>query len=178
MKLPFGKKVTLGSFYVLKHNRSLSSKEAKALRKAEGLPPEIIKALDRRSLPYIKVSTMSESWSVEFVAGMCMYDAIDEIEVAVDGEGVYTYYGEAYQTMGNIINGWLAYTSTVGDAQYQADVVKAMQSYLKRAADKEKAPLSKEENEKAVEEAASYEGRLRTLKEMSKSVNIKTTGND
>ena len=116
MKLPFGKKVMLGSFYVLKHSRSLSAKEAKALRKAEGLPSEIIKALDRRSLPYIKVSSVSESWSVEFVAGMCMYDAIDEIDVAIDGEGIYTYYGEAYKTMGNIINGWMSYTSTVGDA--------------------------------------------------------------
>ena len=95
MKLPFGKKVMLGSFYVLKHSRSLSAKEAKALRNAEGLPPEIIKALDRRSLPYIKVSSVSESWSVEFVAGMCMYDAIDVFVVATAGAGIYTYYGEA-----------------------------------------------------------------------------------
>ena len=168
MKLPFGKKVMLGSFYVLKHSRSLSAKEAKALRKAEGLPPEIIKALDRRSLPYIKVSSVSESWSVEFVAGMCMYDAIDEIDVAIDGEGIYTYYGEAYKTIGNIINGWMAYTSTVGDVEYQADVVKAMQAYLKRAAEKGKEPLTREESEKAVEEAASVEERIRTLGEMGK----------
>lgn len=168
MKLPFGKKVMLGSFYVLKRSRSLSANEAKALRKAEGLPPEIIKALDRRSLPYIKVSSVSESWSIEFVAGMCMYDAIDEIDVAIDGEGIYTYYGEAYKTMGNIINGWMAYTSTVGDVEYQADVVKAMQAYLKRAAENGKEPLSREESEKAVEESSSVEERIRTLGEMAK----------
>lgn len=167
MELPFGKKVMLGGFYILKHNKALSSAELKKLRKASGIPADIQKHLDRKALPYITVSTLTDSWRMEFVIGMGVYEAIDEIPVAVDSEGIYTYYGEARTTFGNIINGWFAYTSTVGDAEYQGTVIKAMQDYIKRASEKEKEPLSDEENEKAADEELACDEHKETLKSMS-----------
>lgn len=167
MKLPFGKKVMLGGFYVLKHTKALSSAEVKKLRNAKGIPADVQKHLERKALPYITVSTLTNSWRIEFVIGMGVYEAIDEIPVAIDGEGVYTYYGNARTNLGNIINGWFAYTSTAGDEQYQGDVIKAMQDYLARSSEANKEPLSDEENEKVLEEELGKENHKATLKSMS-----------
>lgn len=166
MKLPFGKKVMLGGFYVLKHTKALSSAEVKKLRNAKGIPADVQKHLERKALPYITVSTLTDSWRIEFVIGMGVYEAIDEMPVAVDGEGVYTYYGNARTNLGNIINGWFAYTSTVGDEQYLGDVIKAMQDYLARSSEANKEPLSDEENEKVLEEELGKENHKATLKSM------------
>ena len=167
MKLPFGKKVMLGGFYVLKHTKSLTSAELKKLRKASNIPADVQKHLDRKSLPYITISTMSDSWRIEFVIGTGMYEAIDELPVAVDSEGVYTYYGNARVNFGNIVNGWFAYTGTVGDAEYQAAVVNAMQDYLKRASEKGKDTLGEEENGKVMDDELEREEHKSLLKSMS-----------
>lgn len=170
MKLPFGKKVMLGGFYVLKHTKALTSSELKKLRKANNIPADVQKHLDRKSLPYITISTMSDSWRIEFVIGTGMYEAIDEIPVAVDSEGVYTYYGNARVNLGNIVNGWFAYTGTVGDEEYQAAVINAMQDYLKRASEKEKEPLSDEENEKVLNEELEREEHKSMLGSMAEEL--------
>lgn len=167
MELPFGKKVMCGSFYVLKHTKALSSKELKKLRKAQGIPDDVQKHLSRGVLPYITISTVTDSWRIEFVIGLTMFNAINEIPVAVDSEGNYTYYGNGYKNLGNIINGWFAYTSTVGDAEYQATVIKAMQDYLNRMAEKNKAPLSEEENKKVLDEVEAQEKHKEVLIKMS-----------
>lgn len=147
----------LGGFYVYKHTKGLSSKELKKMRKAQGIPDDVQKHLSRGVLPYITIGTVSDSWRIEFVIGMTMYNAIDEVPVAVDAAGNLCYYGNGYQNLGNIINGWFAYTSTVGDAEYQATVIKAMQDYLNRMVEKNKEPLSEEENKKALDEAEAQE---------------------
>lgn len=170
MRLPFGKKVLLGNFYVLKHTKALTSAELKKLRKATGIPADVQKHLERKALPYITISTITDSWRIEFMIGMGMYEAIDEIPVAVDSEGIYTYYGNARVNLGNIVNGWFAYTSTVGDEEYQGSVIKSMQDYLKRASDKGKYPLSKEENEKVLDAELEKEEHKETLKSMSQDL--------
>lgn len=170
MELPFGKKVMIGGFYVWKHVKALPSKELKKLRKAQGIPKEVQKHLSRGVLPYITIGTITDSWRIEFIVGTMMYNAIDEIPLLIDGAGNPCYYGNGYKNLGNIINGWFAYTATVGDAEYQATVIKAMQDYLKRMAEKNKAPLSKEENEKAIDEAMAQEKHKNVLLEMSDQI--------
>lgn len=170
MQLPFGKRVTCGSYYVWKHTKALSAKELKALRKAQGIPKEIQKQLSRGAMPYITVGTITDSWRIEFCAGMTMYNAIDEIPVAVDAAGNVCYYGNGYQNLGNIINGWFAYTSTVGDEEYQEDVIKAMQDYLERMSEKNKAPLEKEENEKVLQDEEDSEKHKAVLVNMSNDI--------
>lgn len=152
MELPFGRRVMCGNFYVLKHVKALDKKTLKKLRTAQGIPADVQKHLKRGVLPYITVGTVSDSWRIEFAVGLTMYKAIDEIPVAVDNEGVYTYWGNARVNLGNLINGWFTYTATVGDEEYQATVIKAMQDCLARMSKKNAEPLSEEENEKVMEE--------------------------
>ena len=170
MELPFGKRVMCGNYYVLKHTKSLTKKEIEKLRNAQNIPNDVRKYLTRGVLPVITVSTVTDSWRIEFVAGMGVYEAIAEIPIAMDSEGNYTYYGAGYTNLGNIINGWYAYTSTVGDEEYQADVIKAMQSYLSRMAEKNKEPLPAEETKEVMDNEASKESASQTLKEMSEEV--------
>lgn len=159
-----------GNFYVQKHTRALGSKELKKLRKAQGIPEDIQKHLSRGALPYITIGTVTDSWKIQFVIGMTTYEAIDEIPVAVDGDGNYTYYGNGRINLGNIINGWFAYTSTVGDDQYQAEVIKAMQGYLDRMSKDNSKPLSKEETEEVLQETEDTEKHKAVLINMSHEV--------
>lgn len=170
MQLPFGKKVQCGNFYVQKHTRALSGKELKKLRSAAGIPADVQKHLSRGVLPYITVGTVTDSWRISFACGMMTYNAIDEIPVAVDGAGNYTYYGTGYQNLGNIINGWFAYTSTAGDTEYQATVIKAMQDYLDRMSEKNAGPLPEEENEKVLDETEKAEKHKATIRDMAKEI--------
>ncbi len=163
MKLPFEKKVLCGNYYVIKRNKRLSSKEAEKLRTLNGIPSEIQKTLARHSLPYISVGTVSGSWKIEFVAGMSMYNALDEIPVALGSDGLLTYYGDGYRMLGGIFNGWMAYTSTVGDAKYQDEVMKAMRDYVDRASVAGSGSLPSEDNAKILDDAVLTEDSRRTL---------------
>lgn len=157
MELPFGRRVMCGNFYVLKHMKALDKKTLKSLRSAQGIPADVQKYLKRGTLPYITVGTVSDSWRIEFAVGLTMYKAIDEIPVAVDNEGVCTYWGNARVNLGNLINGWFAYTSTAGDTEYQASVIKALQDYLARMSEKNAEPLSEEETVRVLEEIEKQE---------------------
>lgn len=170
MQLPFGKRAQCGNFYVLKHVRALSGKELRSYRSSAGIPQDVQKHLQRGVLPFITIGTVSDSWKIEFACGLDIYRAIDEIPVAVDGEGNVTYYGPAYVNLGNIINGWFAYTSTVGDAEYQATVIKAMQDYLERMGKKNGEPLSDKDNEALMSEIESTEKHKETLFNISNQI--------
>lgn len=177
MELPFGKRVPIGGFYVLKRSRALSSKELKKLRSAQGIPDDVQKHLGRGTLPYITVGTITDSWRIEFCCGMMVFNAINEIPVAIDADGNLSYYGTGYRNLGNIINGWFAYTSTVGDEQYQAECIKAMQDYLNRMSEKNKEPLSAEENEKILDELEATGKHKNALIEMSSVIKEDSDGN-
>lgn len=174
MELPFGKRVMCGNYYVLKHTKSLTKKELEKLRNLQNIPNDVRSHLQRGALPVITVSTITDSWRIEFVVGMGVYEAINEIPIAMDSDGNYTYYGTGYTNLGNLINGWYAYTSTVGDEEYQADVIKALQNYLSRMSEKNKAPLPAEETEEVLKDEAEKEEAVQTLKDMSKEVESET----
>lgn len=169
MKLPFGKKVMCGNYYVLKHIRTLSRSEARKLRR-DGLPAGVKRYLENSGLPYITVGTVSQSWKVDFVAGFGPFAAIDEIPVAFDEDNNYTYYGDYYKALGNIISSWFCYTSTVGDEEYQKDIINAMTSYLDRNSEKEKEPLDELEDKKTIDEIYDTENNMRTLLDMADKI--------
>ena len=61
-KIPFGKKLRAGNFYVLKHTKSILGSELKRWRTAKCIPAEIQRTMGRVGLPNIKVSTIGENW--------------------------------------------------------------------------------------------------------------------
>lgn len=131
--MEFGKKVRVGNFYMLKYSKSLSKKELSALRKLKDIPTGAREMLSRGSLPYIKVSTVTDSWSVEFVVGMGMFNALDELEVVHDGDGVYQLYGTAEKNAHAMFVAMLADTTTIGDTEYNIAKQKLLSEYVERA---------------------------------------------
>lgn len=131
--MEFGKKVKVGNFYLLKYSKSLSSKELSKLRDAADVPAEVRKYLSRGSLPYIKVSTVTDSWSVEFVMGMNMFNVLDGVKVVHDGEGVYQLYGTEERNVHALLVGMFADTTTLGDIEYNVAKQKLLSEYVDRA---------------------------------------------
>lgn len=184
MKLDFGVKVHVGNFYFLKYSKSLSKKELSVLRKALNIPQEIQKHLQRGSLPYIKVSTVTNSWSVDFVCGTTMYEALDALNIVMDDDGVRQLYGVEAKNTQAIFVAMLADTTTVGDYEYQVAKQKLLTEYLDRAGkklnEKQNAGKSEEELNKESDEAAQEvlenETNAQTIEDMGE--HIKKEEND
>lgn len=163
MPIPFGKRVKCGNYVIEKHTRALGKKELKKLRDAQGIPPEVQKELSRGALPYITVSTLAGSWKIEWVVGMSMFNAIDEIPVMHDDKGNYEVLTGFENDTNMLFNFWACATATVGDETFQSDVIKAMQEYLKRQSEKNKEPLPADEAEKVLDEEEKKESHAAML---------------
>ena len=157
MKLEFGKPVMVGNYTITKITKSLSRKQVKELRRASGIPEDIQRQLERASLPFIKVQTSSGSWGVEFVMGTSMYDALDDVKVVVDSDGVRQLCGVEKRNVEAMFVAMLADTTTVGDYEYNVAKQKLLQEYLDRATRKkmeEEAKKDSAESQRESEEAA------------------------
>ena len=172
MELPFGKKISVGPFTVLKYSKSLSKKEVKELRDAANIPTDVRKHLQRGSLPFIKVETVSGSWSVEWIIGQTMYDAINKIPLACDADGNPLYFGNGFKNLHAIFNAMFADTCTVGDFEYQQAKQKLLVDYLNRASavQKEQTEEEKKESEEALEDVYQAEQHKAMILEMGKEV--------
>lgn len=159
MKLEFGKKVSVGNYSILKYSKNLSKSEIKKLRESEKAPKDTWVYLSRGTLPFIKVSTVSGSWSVEFVIGTTMYEALDRLHVVMDNEGNRLLYGVEKKNTEAIFVSMLADTTTVGDYEYQVAKMKLLSEYLERASKKrnEEQDAGKSEEAIANENAAILE---------------------
>ena len=151
MKIEFGVPVHVGNYVIKKYNRSLGRKELAELRRISGIPADVAKSLERGRLPYIKVSTASGSWGVEFVIGTSMYEALDNLNVVFDDEGRRQLCGVEARNAEAMFVGMLADTTTVGDFEYQVAKQKLLHEYLDRAskARNAKADEGKTEEQKA-----------------------------
>ena len=172
--MEFGKKVRVGNYQILKFTKSLPKAEVKKLRDMVNIPLDVRPYLQRSSLPYIKVSTVSGSWAVEFVIGTTMYDALDNLHVVHDAEGNHQLMGvEAHNTEA-IFVGMFADTTTVGDFEYMVAKQKLLSEYLDRASkklnEKQAAGKSdeelKEESEKAAQEVLDKDKHASTIIDM------------
>ena len=167
MKLEFGRPVAVGNYTVTKINRTLSGKQVKALRMQSNVPAEAAKWLERAKLPYIRVSTSSGSWSVEFVIGTTMYNAIDSMNVVMDADGNRMAYGIEGKNMEAMFVAMFADTTVVGDFEYQVAKQKLLHEYLDRAS---KARNAKEDEGKSEEQVAK-ENEEATLEVLDSSEN-------
>jgi hypothetical protein len=165
--LEFGKIYRAGNFTIKKFTRTLTSKQMQELRDNMNTPREVQKKLQRNGLPFIKASTVSGSWSVEWVFGMSFFQAIDEMPVNENGE----FYGTSLDNLTRILTCMFADTSVVGDMEYMAEKQKLMHKYFYRKADKgEMTEEEINESEEAADEVLRNEQHKETLLKMGKEV--------
>lgn len=165
--LEFGKIYRAGNFTIKKFTRTLTSKQMQELRDNMNTPREVQKKLQRNGLPFIKASTVSGSWSVEWVFGMSLFDAINEIPVNENGE----FFGVGLDNLTMILTCMFADTSVVGDIEYMAKKQELMHEYFKRAA--KRGELTEEEVkecEETADEVLRNEQHKETLLKMGKEV--------
>ena len=165
--LELGKIYHAGNFVIKKFTRTLTSKQMQELRDNMNTPREVQKKLQRNGLPFIKASTVSGSWSVEWVFGMSLFQAIDEMPVNENGE----FHGTSLDNLTMILTCMFADTSVVGDMEYMAKKQELMHEYFKRAAKKGE-PTEEEinESEEAADEVLRNEQHKETLLKMGKEV--------
>lgn len=166
--LELGKIYHAGNFIIKKFTRALTKKQMLQLRDAMNIPREVQKKLQRNGLPFIKASTVSGSWSVEWVFGMSLFQAIDEMPVNENGE----FYGTSLNNLTMILTCMFADTSVVGDMEYMAKKQELMHEYFKRAA-KTGEPTEEEEKEfeEAADEVLRNEQHKETLLNLAKEAN-------
>lgn len=156
-----------GNFIIMKFTRTLTGKQMRRLRDAMNIPRDVQKRLERNGMQFIKASTVSGSWSVEWVFGMSFFKAIDEMPVNENGE----FYGTALDNLTMILTCMFADTSVVGDMEYMAEKQKLMHGYFDRMAKKgEPTEEEIEESEKAADEVLKNEEHRTTLISMTKEV--------
>lgn len=170
--LELGKIYHAGNFIIKKFTRTLTGKQMRQLRDSMNIPKDIQKELQREGLQFIKASTISGSWSIEWVYGMSFFKAIDEMPINENGE----FYGTSLDNLTMILTCMFADTSVVGDMEYMAKKQELMHEYLKRAA-KTGEPTKEEEKEfeEAADEVLRNEQHKETLLKMVKEVE---DGND
>lgn len=165
--LELGKIYHAGNFIIKKFTRTLTKKQMLQLRDAMNIPRDIQKHLERNGMQFIKASTISGSWSVEWVFGMSLFDAINEMPVNENGE----FFGVGLDNLTMILTCIFADTSVVGDMEYMAKKQELMHEYFKRAA--KKGELTEEdvkECEEAADEVLRNEQHKETLLKMGKEV--------
>lgn len=165
--LEFGKIYRAGNFVIKKFTRTLTAKQMQELRDNTNIPREVQKKLQRNGLPFIKASTVSGSWSIEWIFGMSFFDAINEMPVNENGE----FFGAGLDNLTMILTCMFADTSVVGDMEYMSKKQKFMHEYLKRAAKKgEMTEEEIKESEEAADEVLRNEQHKETLLKMGKEV--------
>lgn len=170
--LELGKIYHAGNFIIKKFTRTLTKKQILQLRDGMNIPRDVQKRLVRSGMQFIKASTVSGSWSVEWVFGMSLFDAINEMPVNENGE----FFGVGLDNLTMILTCMFADTSVVGDMEYMSKKQELMHEYFKRAAKKGE-PTEEEvkESEEAADEVIRNEQHKETLLKMGKEVE---DGND
>lgn len=165
--MELGKIYHAGNFIIKKFTRTLTKEQMRQLRDGINMSREVQRNLQRIGLPFIKVSTVSGSWSVEWAFGMSFFKAIDEMPVNEDGE----FYGVALDNLTMILTCMFADTSVVGDMEYMAEKQKLMHKYFDRMAKKgEPTEEENKESEEAADEVLKNEEHKATLINMAKEV--------
>ena len=154
MEMPFGKKIQIGNFTVLKYTKTLSKRDLAHLR--EDIPIDIRKHLQRGGIPYIKVEAISGLWAIEFSIGSKVYGMINALVMGADDK--------EKTTLAHIFNMWFIDTTVPGDSEFQEDKARAMKAFMDRCKAKK---ISDEEDQKILDELKSQEEAKAAILEMS-----------
>lgn len=154
--IPFGKKMKVRNFIILKYSKSLRPNEAKALRQGKGIPDDVMKFLKRNSLPYIKVETLSGDWSSEWICSSTIFNYIDTRRY-FEGENGVVFTDQSVNSLHNLFVLMYADCTVFGDQKYLEDKALALEAYMERCGNKrkddDKADLDAIKEEEALEQA-------------------------
>lgn len=157
--MPYGKKCRVGNFFAVKYNKALRKSEVEALRTQMGIPADMRKNLQRATLPFIKVESISGIWAVEYCCNTSMYHMIDEI-LGSENEANMT-------TLHHIFNMWFMDTTIPGDNEYQEAKAAALKGFMERQ--KAKA-ISEEDDKKILDRVQNDEKEKATIVDMGKKI--------
>ena len=176
--LPFGKKIQVGNYTVLKYTKTLTKQQLKSIREDKDIHPEVRRQLTRAGLPYIKVEAISMIWSVEFCCNTGVFMHIDRIlplALLAAQKGREPEY-ESIADFAHLFGMWMTDTCAQGDSIYYADKGKALQAYLERQAALKSAketPEEKAEDDKILEEVKADEEAKANIIDMAQNINKK-----
>ena len=180
--LPFGRKIQVGNYTVLKYTKTLSKQQLKSIREDKDIHPEVKKQLTRNGLPYIKVEAISMIWSVEFCCntGVFMYiDRVLPLALLVAQEGREPEY-ETIADFAHLFGMWMTDTTVQGDSIYYADKGNALKALIERQTAlrrKAETPKEKAEDDKILEEVKAEEEAKANIIDMAQNIN-KEGGSD
>jgi len=173
--LPFGKKIQVGNYTVLKYTKTLTKKQLKSIREDKDIHPEVKKQLTRSGLPYIKVEAISQIWSVEFCCNTGVYLYIDRVLplalLAAQEKRKPEY--ESIADFAHLFGMWMTDTTVQGDSIYYADKGNALKALIERQTALRKnaeTPEEKAEDDKILEELKAKEESKAIIVDMSKTV--------
>lgn len=144
--LPFGKKIQIGNYTVLKYTKSLTKAQMKQLRDDKDIHPEVRKQLQRSGLPFIKVEALSQIWSVEFCCNTGVYLCLDRVlpqAILAEQEGRKPEF-DSVADFAHLFGMWMTDTCVQGDSIYQADKANALKALMERQAASRKAETKEE----------------------------------
>lgn len=170
--LPFGKKISVRNFVILKNTKTLKSGELKKLRNAQGIPADVQKHLQRGGIPYIKVSSVSGSWSVEFICGTVMYSFIDTRPILESPAGTILTK-ESEKSLHNLFVMMFADCTVLGDKEYLDAKADALQAFMNR---QQASNISDEEDKKTLDELQSEAEAKDNLAELAAAATKKEGG--
>lgn len=148
--LPFGKKIQIGNYTVLKYVKTLTKNQLKNLRDEKNIPQEVRKQLTRTGLPYIKVEAISQLWSVEFCCNTAVFIYIDRVlsQAIVADQAGRKLDRDSVADFAHLFGMWMTDTCVMGDSIYLQDKANALQALL----DRQKSARQETEEEKAADD--------------------------
>lgn len=177
--LPFGKKIQVGNYTVLKYTKTLTKSQLKQLRDDKEIHPEVRKQLSRSGLPYIKVEAISQIWAIEFCCNTGVYLHIDRVlpkAILAAQEGRKLEY-DSIADFAHMFSMWMTDTCVQGDSIYQADKGNALKALLERqAAVKAETVEDKAKDDAVLEEVKAEAEAKAQIVDMAKT--IEKGGND
>lgn len=151
--LPFGKKLRVSNFEVLKYTKTVDGATLRRMRSAKGIPADMQRSLTRGVVPYIRVSAIGGMWAVELSCVCAMFVFIDHMKTC-DAESVKghrpCFTEESELQLAHLFTMWYADTSVFGDDEYMKSKAEALKAFTERI----KAPeIEKKADDKILEES-------------------------
>lgn len=180
--LPFGKKIQVGNYTVLKINKTLTKNQLRAVRENKEIPAEIRKQITRAGIPYMKVEANSQIWGVEMACNTAMYQMIDHLlPIAIiahetnNEDSVDTTVAD----FAHLFSMWFTDTTVKGDIQYIEDKGNALKALIERqkALKTEKESTEeKEADDKVLKEVEQNEQTKAAIVDMANGIAEKEKG--